>query len=95
LNQSFIQFVLFILVPNVSILPAKKLAHLTLAHGLSSIFNLSMDQRASLIQLARVCIDFDRSVNWSLRLYSREKSSMNEVRSFIYRIKEYIYIFLF
>jgi hypothetical protein len=54
-----------------------------------------MDQRASLIQLARVCIDFDRSVNWSLRLYSREKSSMNEVSSFIYRIKEYIYIFLF
>jgi hypothetical protein len=41
-----------------------------------------MDQRASLIQLARICIDFDRSINWHLRLYSREETSPNEVRSF-------------
>jgi hypothetical protein len=74
----------FILVPNISILPAKKLAHLTLAHGLSSLFNLTLDQRASVIQLARICIDFDRSIHWNLRLYSREQSSTNEVRSFLF-----------
>jgi hypothetical protein len=71
----------FILVPNVPILPAKNLSHLTLIHGLSSLFHLSPDQRTSLIQLARVCIDLDRPINWYLRLYSREQSSPNEVRS--------------
>jgi hypothetical protein len=39
-----------------------------------------MDQRTSLIQLARICLDFDRSVNWNLRLYSREQTFTNEVR---------------
>jgi hypothetical protein len=71
------------IVPNVTILPAKKLAHLTLTHGLSSLFNLSTDQRASLIQLAQICIDFDRSINWHLRLYSREQISPHEV---VYRV---------
>jgi len=73
---------IFILVPNISILPPKKLSHLTLAHGLSSLFHLTLEQRTTLIQLARICIDFDRSVNWHLRLYSREQSATNEVRSF-------------
>ncbi|CAF3912045.1 unnamed protein product [Rotaria magnacalcarata] len=71
------------LVPTVSILPAKKLAHLTLTHGLSSLFYLSTDQRASLLQFARLYFDLDRPVNWSLRLYSREKSSVNET---VYRV---------
>lgn len=77
----------FLLVPNVSILPAKRLAHLTLAHGLSSLFNLSAHQRASLIQLARIYLDFDRSINWTLRLYSREEILADQVRSF-YDIKD-------
>ncbi len=46
-----------------------------------------MDQRTSLIQLARVCIDFDRSINWNLRLYSREQNSINEVRFFLLQKK--------
>ncbi|CAF3172621.1 unnamed protein product [Rotaria socialis] len=71
------------IVPTVSILPAKKLAHLTLTHGLSTLFNLPTDQRASLLQFARLYFDLDRPVNWSLRLYSREKSSMNET---VYRV---------
>ncbi|CAF1347078.1 unnamed protein product [Adineta steineri] len=71
------------IVPNVSILPAKKLAHLTLTHGLSSLFNLSTEQRAALLQLGKICLDLDRSINWSLRLYSREQTSANEV---VYRV---------
>ena len=86
------------LVPSVPVLQAKKLAHLTLTHGLSTLFNLSMDQRATLIQLARICIDFDRSINWRLRLYSREEISPNEVRSiffFLFYNRDQIKIFFF
>jgi len=96
-----IVFCVFILVPNVSILPAKKLPHLTLTHGLASLFNLSNERRSSLLQLARICIDLDRSVNWTLRLYSREQSSVNEVRFFLFffvreqKMKEYLFFFLF
>ena len=59
--------------------PSKKIAHITLGHSLNSLLNLSLDQRALLIQLARITIDFDRSIRWNFRLYSREQSSMNEV----------------
>ncbi|CAF3439289.1 unnamed protein product [Rotaria sp. Silwood1] len=72
-----------LIVPNVPIIPAKKVTHLTLTHGLSSLFNLSIEQRVSLKQLAELCIELDRPVNWNLRLYSRERSSMNEI---VYRV---------
>ncbi|CAF1081731.1 unnamed protein product [Rotaria sordida] len=72
-----------LIVPDVSIIPAKKIVHLTLTHGLSTLFHLSNDQRTSLIQLAQLCIELDRPINWNLRLYSRERSSMNET---VYRV---------
>ena len=71
-------------VSNVSVFPAKRLAHLTLTNGLSSLFNLSTHQRASLIQLARIYLDLDRSINWNLRLYSREQTPLDQVRSFFF-----------
>jgi len=59
--------------------PPKNLAHITLCQGLSSLYNLTTEQRGFLVQLARTCIDFDRPVNWTLRLYAREQTSTNRV----------------
>lgn len=55
------------------------MSHMTLVHGLTTVFNLNVEQRGLLTQLVHLVIDFDRPIRWTLRLYSREQPTLAEV----------------